>query len=153
MAHYLCDYCRNIPQLPPYLPPNIGRMIHKPESHISYIDRGDRPPTPFGYRHHQSVLDLQFSSQTCGLCCGIFDEFQSAIEQFKHAKYANSDTLIRGADLGFYITRRPNYQVGFYVWMYGTKNNILLVGAFGYLVRNGILLFLGSSGLRYKQKI
>jgi hypothetical protein len=146
MPPYMCDYCCNIPQHPPPLHPNFGSMIHKPESHISYLDCQGLPPIPFGYHHHQSVHDLQFSLQTCGLCCGIFNKFQSAIERFKHAVYARTNIRIRGADHGFYIMQCPNLQDGFYVWMYGTKDNILLVGAFGYLIRNGISLFLGSSG-------
>jgi hypothetical protein len=72
------------------------------------------------------------------------------MEQLKHAVYAQTNIRIRGADLGFYITQRRNLQDGFYVWIYGVKNNILLVGAFGYIVRNGILFFLGSSGTSKK---
>ena len=139
----LCDYCCGIPQYPPPLPPMFRKgMIHRPNS-ISYVEY--HPdfrfiPRSFGYPHHRSIRDLQFSSRTCRLCYGILNEFQSVVP---HAMHPISNN-------GFYVTQRDNLLDGFYVWVHDVMNNILFVGAFGFLVKDSMLLFLRFSGISRK---
>ena len=140
----LCDYCSGIPEHPPPLPPMFHkRLIHKPNSHISYVDHPcdfGFNSRSFGYPHHQSIHDLQFSSRTCRLCDGILHEFQSVVPHAMHPI----------ADHGFYVTQRDNLLDGFYVWVFDVMDNILFVGAFGFLVKDSMLLSLRSSGVSRK---